>query len=524
MPQGGVGGNSSNLTRPRCASRNGNIDFNRWLRALVHGRPRPVRKMLCHLRGANLVPLRGGVSQWAVACALLDVRAVEHAGVRAAGCTHEARALAWDLGGVHAVRIWSRRGWGEERVRSCKRMATCVSRRLARLWLLGRPKTSVCSRVRDLPSTVVRPGSVRWAALIALLPGCESADPELVGELSQLQELHAQERLRLDGLREEISRAEERAALARKEAQFHECKSTVAELDADVALRKAQCMGHIARHNQCLAQAEAAAAKGGIGGCLLGFGAALFTGGAAAPWALGGCAAGVGVGAASAKECPPAACATDPAALRPLVLAQRGLAAMPMCGGYLGIEVRDALKVADRFMVIGRVGSLTTAEGLGLQRGDIVLRMQGVEMAGWPSLEAALMRIPPGSWIDVDVVRDGRRWQVRGVARAWAFEGRSTGSRTKLGAEVRFLSKPIEYAESLSVASVDSEGPAALAGLQVGDEVTMVNDSWVYSSAHLEDSLRLLRAGTEVAIEFRRNGDDRSTLARLAPRNDRTEI
>jgi Do/DeqQ family serine protease len=70
--------------------------------------------------------------------------------------------------------------------------------------------------------------------------------------------------------------------------------------------------------------------------------------------------------------------------------------------------------------------------------------------------------------------------------------------------------------QGVLVAEVQSDSPAELAGLQVGDVITQLNGQPINNAGHLRTSLALLRIGDRVELEVLRNGGTRKIRSRIA--------
>lgn len=141
-------------------------------------------------------------------------------------------------------------------------------------------------------------------------------------------------RLEADVARLETVRADRRRELDKilAEVRTQQCRSQRAKIDAEVVVRRVTCLKEQATYESCVARNQARASKSGFLGCLLGLGAAVASGGAAAPYALAGCASGAAVGAAIARECgTPPACLAGFNLIQQQVLREAGLAEAPRC-------------------------------------------------------------------------------------------------------------------------------------------------------------------------------------------------
>jgi len=119
---------------------------------------------------------------------------------------------------------------------------------------------------------------------------------------------------------------------ARRELARQQCLAFTASIDAEVSATAADCMAKRSKFAQCEANNHAHTAEGGVLGCLAGLGAAVVTGGAAAPLTVIGCGGGAALGHASGSECgPDPVCTPDRTILTREALGRRGISAMPAC-------------------------------------------------------------------------------------------------------------------------------------------------------------------------------------------------
>jgi S1-C subfamily serine protease len=361
---------------------------------------------------------------------------------------------------------------------------------------------------------VLLTGCVFWSA------GCGGATPGLRGDVAELRALHAQEQVKLDAIRAEISAAEVRAGEAQREAAFSECRAQVAGVEAAVAGAAAECARRVAAYNACRAENEARAAKSGLLGCVFGIGAAALSGGAAAPLALSGCGLGVAVGSASASECDEVpSCATEPDHVTP-ILQERGLEVVPMCGGRLGVAVRPRQSEADAGLEIVTVGSVrTTAAGLGLQPGDVLLSLANRATQTAHALNQALQQMSDADPVEAEVVRNGWRIRLQGQARSVTFDGR-TARRVELGASTRAIREPVRYRDGLEVVHVKDGSAAHEASVIAGDVLVTVNDQLQPTESALRFTLSAVSAGASVELGVLTNGRPRTVSVVLGPREE----
>jgi Do/DeqQ family serine protease len=194
--------------------------------------------------------------------------------------------------------------------------------------------------------------------------------------------------------------------------------------------------------------------------------------------------------------------------------------------GQLGVAVQavtsdiaKSLGMAEvKGALVSAVSTGSPAEQAGLKRGDVILRLNGSEIADSNALRNQISSTAPGSRIDLTVLRDGRERTVsaslrelKDTRKAENVEaGQAEGG--KLGLSVRPLS-PEEARElglaghkGLVVAGVDPDGPGSEAGFQPGDVIQEVNGKPVFDVVSLWAAVK--SAGARPALVLvARNGD-----------------
>jgi Do/DeqQ family serine protease len=194
--------------------------------------------------------------------------------------------------------------------------------------------------------------------------------------------------------------------------------------------------------------------------------------------------------------------------------------------GQLGVTVQavtsDIAKSLGMSEVKGALVSAVSpgspADKAGLQRGDVILRLNGSEVADSNALRNQISSAAPGSRIDLTVLRDGRERTVaanlRELEDTKAAENVETGHAEggKLGLSVRPLSPEeakelgIEGHKGLVVAEVDPDGPGAQAGFQPGDVIQEVNGKPVFDVVSLRAAVESAGARPSLVL-VARNGD-----------------
>ena len=177
--------------------------------------------------------------------------------------------------------------------------------------------------------------------------------------------------------------------------------------------------------------------------------------------------------------------------------------------GQLGIAVQSvtsdvarSLGLADvRGALVSSVSEGSPAAKAGVERGDVVVSVDGEPVSDANALRNRVAGTAPGTSLALGVVRSGESKTLRVTLRALEPEktadargGRPESGR--LGLSVRPVSPEearelrLDSAKGLLVAEVDPEGPAAAAGIEPGDVITEVNRKPVTDAEGLRAAVR----------------------------------
>jgi Do/DeqQ family serine protease len=152
--------------------------------------------------------------------------------------------------------------------------------------------------------------------------------------------------------------------------------------------------------------------------------------------------------------------------------------------GSLGLsEVKGAL--------VSAVSEGSPAEKAGVKRGDVITAIDGQVVKDSNSLRNTVSRLKPGSTVNLKVLRGGQEKQlsVRLAEMPRTAKGDSSGSSAPSGTPGA-LGLALQPGDSgLEVTNVDPSGPAADAGIRVGDVLEEVNGAPVKSSADVRAAL-----------------------------------
>ncbi len=222
----------------------------------------------------------------------------------------------------------------------------------------------------------------------------------------------------------------------------------------------------------------------------------------------------------------------------PINMAQRIMDSLIRTGrvvrGWLGVNIQNLTpEMAEIFeldrprgALVGRVVENSPAEDAGLMQGDVILELDGQQIAGVEDLQLRVTAYDPGSGVDIVVLRDGRRERLRatlgeldGDLAAAGLEKEET-ARTRnlaqdLGLAVEELTARIRRqidlppsVDGVVVADVDRTRPAGRAGIRAGDVILEVAGEKVLSAPSLERALDSVDRGRPALFLIWRDGSE----------------
>ena len=194
--------------------------------------------------------------------------------------------------------------------------------------------------------------------------------------------------------------------------------------------------------------------------------------------------------------------------------------------GWLGVSIQPVTQAVARSFglskpegaLVGDVTAGSPAEKGGIQRGDIILAMDGEPIAETRTLSFGVAMKAPGTGVTLKVFRDHREISIpvklgeQSAAPAEALGGDASANRVTRGLSVEELTPQIRRqfnlpARSAGVVVVDVEAgsAAAEAGLRRGDVIQEVNRKAITSVPQFEEAVR--RGGNEpVMLLINRGG------------------
>jgi serine protease Do len=180
--------------------------------------------------------------------------------------------------------------------------------------------------------------------------------------------------------------------------------------------------------------------------------------------------------------------------------------------------------------IVNSVSPDSPAERAGVERGDVIVALEGAPVADSNALRNQVARMQPGSTVRLTVLRDGRERQLTarlaeltasaGEGAEPAREGTPSGA---FGLSVQPLTPELAERLGLSagtrgvaVTAVDPQGAAADAGIREGDVIEEVDRKPVRNAEELRAALRA--AGSRPALVLVNRRGDSLYLTVSAPR------
>jgi S1-C subfamily serine protease len=194
----------------------------------------------------------------------------------------------------------------------------------------------------------------------------------------------------------------------------------------------------------------------------------------------------------------------------------------------------------DKGVLIVAVQRSSPAAEAGLRRGDVILKVNEVEVNDAGALRDALAALKPGEEVRLRIARgeaertlsvvlgqaDGRSYLgVVPFEAAPAFKPPAQKSRPPEvkpddeGDARRWLEQ--RFAPQARITEVITDSPAAKAGLRVGDVLLAINDKPLDWPSALGDLLANYKPGDEITLKIKRDDAERSIKVRLGENPER---
>lgn len=185
--------------------------------------------------------------------------------------------------------------------------------------------------------------------------------------------------------------------------------------------------------------------------------------------------------------------------------------------GRLGVTIQDltpdiakAMGVRQtRGAVVREVQAGSSADKVGIRAGDIVIEFNGRALRSSSDLRNSIGLAPPGTSIELTLLRDGKRKKVRArLTRVDAESAYIQADASRLrGARFQDLERNRFSGQTgVLVAEVQNHSPAWLHGLRDGDVIVAVNRKAVGSISQLKAALE--QAGPVILLDVVRDDTD----------------
>lgn len=200
--------------------------------------------------------------------------------------------------------------------------------------------------------------------------------------------------------------------------------------------------------------------------------------------------------------------------------------------GKLGVNIQSVTsEIAESLgldsakgVIVSSVESGSPAERAGIRQGDIIIQLNGVDVADSNQLRNRVAALEPGTEVTVTILRDGEQRQLRATlaelsetsSRAPSRRGGPEEGGTdeeRLGIRITPLTPELaarlqlpRNAQGVVITDIDPTGPAARAALREGDLIEQVNRQPVRNAADMRRALE--RSGNRpVLLLVRRQND-----------------
>jgi len=179
--------------------------------------------------------------------------------------------------------------------------------------------------------------------------------------------------------------------------------------------------------------------------------------------------------------------------------------------GYLGLLPQDITPAMAQALhskqtegvLVGDVTAGAPAADAGLQRGDVILDLNGQKVEDSNQLRMRVSLTAPGTTVHMRVLHDGAEKTVAvKLAEMPGNLGRSAEKSTEGGATSGLEGVSVEASKGrgVTVTDVDQGSPAAVAGLREGDTILEVNRAGVASVADFDRALRNVGNGATLLL------------------------
>lgn len=174
---------------------------------------------------------------------------------------------------------------------------------------------------------------------------------------------------------------------------------------------------------------------------------------------------------------------------------------------YLGIQALEDKYDAGDGAHIGTVAKDGAAAGIGLQKGDIITKINDASINSWTELQATIFSYNAGDKVNVTYKRNGKEFTVAATltAKTGTYDKIASSSvGDKLGAELETLDNKkaltYEITGGVIVKKIKTGGPFSKTRMQDGFIITSVNDVEITSIEELAQVIKSFQ-GESIQLE-----------------------
>ncbi len=187
--------------------------------------------------------------------------------------------------------------------------------------------------------------------------------------------------------------------------------------------------------------------------------------------------------------------------------------------GWVGVSLQEVTPSLARNLnlkapkgaLVAEVARGGPAEKAGIRRGDVIVSLDGGAIESANELRNRLAGTRVGKKVEIVILRRGERITVQSVVEAYQPSSRLAvlELESRLGMEVKEVSilearkRRLSSRDGVLVARVDPQGPAARAGLEVGDIVYQINQQPLRGPKDYHRIVEQLPPGQEILLLVR---------------------
>jgi serine protease Do len=192
--------------------------------------------------------------------------------------------------------------------------------------------------------------------------------------------------------------------------------------------------------------------------------------------------------------------------------------------GWLGVQIQPVTAdIADSLGIDGGKGAIVAdvtdgspALKAGFKTGDVILKVDGKEVADARDLAKKVAGIAPGKTVPADIIRNGKAMTLDVVIGKMPGEAQmaSAGAGHSGGSSLESFGlklAPADDGAGVKITEVDPSGTAADQGLKPGDVILEVAGHEVHGPADVRDALK--SAGKKRVLMLVRSGDNQRFIA-----------